>query len=272
MEKPSPCSPQGPFSGPGAPRVITISGANKDIGKSSLVTYLVEHCLSCAAVKVTLHEERPTGEAVFEEKEPVERHGTDTARMLEAGASPVFWVRTTARDLPGDLEGVAPLLRAPVVIVEGNSVLDHLEPDYAVFIMGAGFDDFKPSAFGALRKADTVVVNGEAGLSGAELLALEREIKGMNPGAKTVVVSELGRDEAWKIVLSRVAGRIGGGFMASEVDEKVMEAVKARAEDGRISCAVALKLAEEFKVPPAEVGKAANVMEIKIVKCSLGCF
>jgi hypothetical protein len=35
---------------------------------------------------------------------------------------------------------------------------------------------------------------------------------------------------------------------------------------------VALKLAEELRVPPAEVGKAANALDVKIVKCSLGCF
>lgn len=252
--------------------MITVSGASKDIGKSSLVAYLASHCPSCAAVKVTVHEERVPGEAVIEEKGPAQGRGTDTERMLEAGASPVFWVRTTVRDLPGDLEKVAPLLQAPVVIVEGNSVLEHLEPDYAVFVMGSGFDDFKPSAFAAIKKAHTVLVSGETGFSGGELLALEREVKGMNPGAKLLAVSERGRDEAWRIVLSRVAGRIGGKYMASEVSENVLEAVKGRAEDGRISCPVALKLAEDLGVSPAEVGKAANALELKISKCSLGCF
>ncbi|MDD3717570.1 MAG: hypothetical protein PHP28_02765 [Actinomycetota bacterium] len=272
MENARSSSPDGLFSVHGLPGIITISGANKDIGKSSLVAYLVEHCRECAAMKVTLHEERPDGEAVVEEREPVEKKGTDTARMLEAGAFPVFWIRTTARDLPEDLGKALARIDAPVVVVEGNSVLAHLEPDFAVFIMGRGFGDFKPSAFDAIRKAHTVVVNGEESLSGGEILSLEREIKKMNPGAKIVVVSELGRNRAWEIVLSRAAGRIGGGFMSSEMDEKVMEAVKAKAEEGRISCAVALKLAEEMGVPAAEVGKAANALDIKIVKCSLGCF
>jgi hypothetical protein len=271
MEDTSSPPPGELFSGSGAPRIITISGANKDIGKSSLVAYLVRHCRDCAAMKVTLHEERPPGEAVIEEEQPA-ASGTDTARMLEAGASPVFWIRTTVNDLAEDLGKVFPRLRAPVVIVEGNSVLEHVEPDFAVFIMGSGFDDFKPSAFGAIRKANTVVVNGDAKLSGGEILSLEREIKKMNPGARAVIVSELGRGKAWEIVLSRVAGRIGGKFMSSDVDEKVVEAVKAKAEEGRIPCAVALKLAEEMKVPTAEVGKAANALEVKIVKCSLGCF
>lgn len=267
-----PPSRDGLFSGSGAPRIITISGANKDIGKSSLVAYLVRHCRDCAAMKVTLHEERPFGETVIEEENPVINPGTDTARMLEAGASPVFWIRTTAHDLAEDLGKAFPRLEAPLVIVEGNSVLEHLEPDFAVFIMGSGFDDFKPSAFNAIKKAHTVVVNGETALAGGEVLSLEREIKKMNPKVRTVVVSELGRDKAWEIVLSRAAGRVGGEFMSNEVDEKTIEAVKSKAEEGRIPCAVALKLAEELKVPAAEVGKAANALDIKIVKCSLGCF
>ncbi|MBN2026905.1 MAG: hypothetical protein JW854_09130 [Actinobacteria bacterium] len=60
--------------------------------------------------------------------------------------------------------------------------------------------------------------------------------------------------------------------MTDEVDEKILEAVKARAVEGRLYCAVALKLAEELKVSPKEIGKAANVLDIKIAKCSLGCF
>ncbi|NPV60799.1 MAG: hypothetical protein HPY75_14210 [Actinobacteria bacterium] len=60
--------------------------------------------------------------------------------------------------------------------------------------------------------------------------------------------------------------------MSDEVDEKLKEAVKEKAEEGRIACAVALKLAEELGVSTLEVGKAANALGIKITRCSLGCF
>ncbi len=265
-------SPGEHFSYRERPGIITISGANKDIGKSSLAAFIIRHCRSCAGVKVTVHAERPPGEAVMVEEDPPLAPGTDTARMVEAGASPVFWVRTTVDDMAADLAEVWTRLDAPIVVVEGNSVLDHVEPDYAVFIMGSTLDDFKPSAWSAIKKAHTVVVNGEQDIPGADILRLEREIKKMNPKAKMVVVSELGRDEAWGIVLSRILGRTGGGSMSDEVEEKVLEAVKDRADEGRIACAVALRLAEELKVPAAEVGKAANALNVKIVKCSLGCF
>jgi len=252
--------------------VVVISGANKDIGKSSLAAYLISHCRSCAGIKVTVHAQRPPGEAAVEEGKPDAEPLTDTARMAEAGASPVFWMRTTVEDMAADLAEIWPRLDAPVVIVEGNSVLDHIEPDYIVFIMGPGLGDFKPSAYNALRKAHTVVINGDRTLTAREILDLEKEIKGMNPKAKMLVVSELGKVKAWEIVLSRAVGMVGGEYMSNEVEDRVLDAVKAKAQEGRIACAVALKLAEELKVPAAEVGKAANALGIKIANCSLGCF
>lgn len=268
----SPSSQDGLFSSRGGPRIITVSGANKDIGKSSLAAYLAGHCRSCAGIKVTVHAERPSGEAAIEEENPPAIPGTDTARMVEAGASPVFWLRTTLEDMNDDLQEVWPRIYAEVVILEGNSILQHVEPDFAVFIMNPTIDDFKPSAFGAIEKAHTVVVNGDDNLSGADILELERRVRQLNPLSKMVVVSELGRAAAWEIILSRAAGRLGGELMTDEVDEKILEAVKARAVEGRLYCAVALKLAEELKVSPKEIGKAANVLDIKIAKCSLGCF
>lgn len=266
-----PSSPDGLIRG-GKQRIITISGANKDIGKSSLAAYLAARCRECGGIKVTVHEERPAGEAVVEETEASASPGTDTARMAEAGACPVFWVRTTAEALAGDFEQAMSRMGSAVVIVEGNSILRHIDPDYAVFIMGPTFADFKPSAFGAIAKAHTVVVNGDRKLPGSELLELEREIKKLNERAKMVVVSEVGEERAWDVVASRAAGAVGGGYMSAEVDEKVVKAVKDKAREGRISCAVALKLAEELKVPALEVGKAANAANVKIAKCSLGCF
>jgi hypothetical protein len=265
-------SPDELFAHDGPLKIITISGANKDIGKSSLAAYLAAHCRACAGMKVSIHSERLPGEAIVEEKNPPDDPETDTGRMVRAGACPVFWVRSTGEDVTADFAQAVSRVEAPVVIVEGNSVLDELEPAYAVFIMNPTFDDFKPSAFRAIKKAHTVVVNGERDLTGTEVLQLEREIKKINPKAKTLVVAELGRERVLKTVLSRAIGRVGGDYMSAETEDKVKEAVKAKAQEGRLPCALALKLAEELGVPTIEVGNAANELDIKIVKCSLGCF
>jgi len=39
-----------------------------------------------------------------------------------------------------------------------------------------------------------------------------------------------------------------------------------------ISCAVAIKIANDMKLTPAEVGRVCNEMKIKIMNCQLGCF
>ncbi len=57
-----------------------------------------------------------------------------------------------------------------------------------------------------------------------------------------------------------------------EVTPKVLEAVKKAAKDGRITCTVARKLAEELKVSPGVVGEAADTLKIRIKACELGCF
>lgn len=56
------------------------------------------------------------------------------------------------------------------------------------------------------------------------------------------------------------------------MDERVAEAVKAAAVEGRVPCAAALALARRLGVAPSQVGQAANELGIKIADCQLGCF
>ncbi len=54
--------------------------------------------------------------------------------------------------------------------------------------------------------------------------------------------------------------------------DELKEEVLRRAVDGRLSCAVARKIAEGLSLPYKEVGAAANELGIKIKNCELGCF
>ena len=56
------------------------------------------------------------------------------------------------------------------------------------------------------------------------------------------------------------------------MQDKIKEEVKKRSVNGRISCPVAHKIAEELSVAYKEVGRAANELNIKISDCELGCF
>jgi hypothetical protein len=56
-------------------------------------------------------------------------------------------------------------------------------------------------------------------------------------------------------------------------EEKALrEALRKTAEDGKISCAKAFQIAEEFKVPKKKVGDMLNTLGIRIKGCQLGCF
>ncbi len=252
-------------------KVITISGANKDIGKSSLAAYIIGRCLMCAAVKFSLHSEAPEGPAILAEG-PEGNPASDTARMYQAGARPVYWVRSTQDTLPADIKSVLDSLDSGVAVLEGNSILRHLEPDFAIFIMNPTFDDLKPSAWEALKRADVVLVNGDREVSGEEALRLERQCKEHNPRLKILFSADRGREAAWNIILSRIVGKVGGDYFLEDMDARIAEELQKRAKDGRIPCGAALKLAEELGVSAQKVGEAANQLKIKIINCSLGCF
>jgi len=56
--------------------------------------------------------------------------------------------------------------------------------------------------------------------------------------------------------------------MGTELEEKVVSSLV----DGKLSCAVAFKIAKELKVSPREVGEIADKLGIKFSSCQLGCF
>jgi hypothetical protein len=55
--------------------------------------------------------------------------------------------------------------------------------------------------------------------------------------------------------------------------QKDLEAeVINKAKNNRLTCPAALKIANDFSVPPSRIGEAANRLKIKISSCQLGCF
>lgn len=57
-----------------------------------------------------------------------------------------------------------------------------------------------------------------------------------------------------------------------EVREDIQQAVAHASEEGRLACAAAFGIAERMAVDPIEVGRAADLKEISIVKCQLGLY
>lgn len=60
--------------------------------------------------------------------------------------------------------------------------------------------------------------------------------------------------------------------VTGELPEGLLAKVEGASRDGRISCTVARRVAEEMGVPVRRVGEAADELGIKIYACELGCF
>ncbi len=54
--------------------------------------------------------------------------------------------------------------------------------------------------------------------------------------------------------------------------EEIIVKLKETAKDGKISCAMAFKIAKENNISTKEVGSLLNQLKIKIANCQLGCF
>ena len=57
-----------------------------------------------------------------------------------------------------------------------------------------------------------------------------------------------------------------------KVNPLIAEAVRKRAEEGRLSCAVAFEIVKELDTSPEETGFTLDSLEIKIIKCQMGIF
>jgi hypothetical protein len=56
------------------------------------------------------------------------------------------------------------------------------------------------------------------------------------------------------------------------MDDKLMEAMQGRLEDGRLPCNQAFAIAKKLGMEPLTVGMVANDSEIRVSRCQLGLF
>jgi penicillin V acylase-like amidase (Ntn superfamily) len=58
----------------------------------------------------------------------------------------------------------------------------------------------------------------------------------------------------------------------TRINGSIKEQIIRRTKNNEMACATAFKIAEGLNVPAAEVGKTADLLELKLVKCQLGLF
>lgn len=55
-------------------------------------------------------------------------------------------------------------------------------------------------------------------------------------------------------------------------DPRIAEDVRARLQDGMLSCRAAFESAASLEVPPARIGRTADALRLRLTECQIGLF
>ena len=157
-------------------RIIVVGASSKKAGKSTVAARLVGDLGAEYGLKVSSGGSH-TGAPVITDPQLISTPGTDTGALIGAGAKMVIWVNASKPELAAELDRALSMFPpGGLLVIEGNSALTHIKPDFTVFVMGVPFEDFKPSASSALEKADLVLVDRTGALMQMDRAALEKRI------------------------------------------------------------------------------------------------
>jgi molybdopterin-guanine dinucleotide biosynthesis protein len=150
---------------------IAIAGVSSEVGKTTLLCELLREFPGWEAIKVTRGHYRSCGKdphaccvSHLLGDEPLVRSGfqqtyasdKDTGRYWEAGAANVHWVIVTNEQVERGIELALERVKAPGVLIEGNSFLHFIDVDFAVLVTGSADTKIKSSARWAFQKASAV--------------------------------------------------------------------------------------------------------------------
>ncbi len=157
--------------------LVVVGGHSRNVGKTSVVCGVIRALRDWrwTAIKITQyghgicsHAGEPCECAdplhpVAISEESGHASSTDSGRFLESGAERAYWVRTAA----GELNEAMPRLRrmiagTPNVIIESNSILRMLQPDFCVMVLDGAVADFKPTSLRFLDRAHALVFTSDA--------------------------------------------------------------------------------------------------------------
>ena len=134
-------------------RIITVSGAHSEIGKTAIAEILLNRLKNWSALKVTVIKDGPCPRkiscgvcekqsvpfSIVSNTRVINQKGKDTQRMASAGAKKVLWLKATPGGLKDGLKQALRRFRAtPGVVIEGTSILKYLKPDFGIYIYGKG--------------------------------------------------------------------------------------------------------------------------------------
>jgi len=144
--------------------LVVVGGHSRKIGKSSVVAGVIRALPEArwAAVKITQHGHRASGEGPYTLIEETAPSKADSGRYLAAGACRSFLLDVEA----GSLNLAIPALReiitsSPNAIVESNSVLEFLPADLFLFVLDHAASEFKETSRQYAPRADAFVLVNE---------------------------------------------------------------------------------------------------------------
>ncbi|MDQ3818555.1 MAG: hypothetical protein M3362_12880, partial [Acidobacteriota bacterium] len=155
---------------------VAVGGFSSNVGKTTLVCELLRELSGWEAIKVTRGHYRSCGKdpqaccvspllgdepLIRSGREETYAPGKDTGRYWDAGASNVHWLIATQEQVERGIGPALDRVRAPGVIIEGNSFLKFIDVDFSVMVARADLLKIKPSARRALKVSSAIYLSGD---------------------------------------------------------------------------------------------------------------
>ncbi len=156
---------------------VAIGGFTSNSGKTTLVCELLRGLPGWEAIKQTRGHYRSCGKdphtccvSHLLGDEPTLRSGRaetyalgkDTGRYWDAGAANVHWLIAADGQVERGIKSALARVRAPGVLVEGNSFLPYVPVDFTIICVPQRAEKIKPTARRALARCDALYLFTEA--------------------------------------------------------------------------------------------------------------
>jgi molybdopterin-guanine dinucleotide biosynthesis protein len=156
------------------PFIVGVGGFESNVGKTTLLCELLREFPGWEAIKTTRGHYRSCGKGphaccvshlladeplVFSGKRETYADGKDTGRYWSAGATNVHWLIVTDQQLEKGINQIIQRVKAPGVLIEGNSFAKFLRPDYFLMVKRRNSEKIKSTAKQSLELATAVYVS-----------------------------------------------------------------------------------------------------------------
>jgi molybdopterin-guanine dinucleotide biosynthesis protein len=147
---------------------VAIAGVSSEVGKTTLLCNLLREFPGWEAIKMTRGHYRSCGKdphaccvSHLLGNEPLIRSGfretyasdKDTGRYWDAGAANVHWVVVTDDQVERGIQLALERIKAPGVLIEGNSFLRFIDVDFTVLVTRDNTGEFTSKIKGSTRWA-----------------------------------------------------------------------------------------------------------------------